>query len=266
MQAKRCKIVHSIQFTVRIRMINAVKLYFCGDNMTSSTKYSYIFFDLDKTLWDFETNSALVLREIYSDFGLEDFFPTSEHFITSYNRHNDRLWDDYRKGLTTKEILRNQRFELTLAEAGLSDTEICVQIGDYYLDQSPKRSILIPGSREILDYLRDRKYHLYILTNGFRTTQIGKMTNSGIIGYFERMFTSEEIGFNKPRKEIFHWAVSSLNAKKNECLMIGDDNKVDIEGAALYGIDAVWFNPEQRDESTRAILSISTLHELRSLL
>ncbi|MFT5227209.1 MAG: putative hydrolase of the HAD superfamily, partial [Urechidicola sp.] len=32
--------------------------------MTSN--YKHIFFDLDRTLWDFDTNSKLALQELYS--------------------------------------------------------------------------------------------------------------------------------------------------------------------------------------------------------
>jgi len=243
-----------------------VKLYFCADNMTPFSKYSYIFFDLDRTLWDYDTNSRTVLLEIFRLYELDKHFGSGEQFIESYNRHNDKLWDDYRKGLTSKEILRNLRFELTLAEKGLVDPEICCRIGDFYLEQSPLKNNLFPGSHEILAYLKEKGYHLFILTNGFRTTQIGKMTNSGIMEYFDRLYTSEEIGVNKPNKEIFHWAVSSLNAKKAQCLMIGDDNRVDIEGAALYGIDSVWFNPGHIQDKTRAILTIDALEQLKSIL
>ncbi len=234
--------------------------------MASGLKYKYIFFDLDRTLWDFETNSSLVLREIYTMYGLDKHFSSFARFVERYNYHNDKLWNDYRKGLTTKDILRNLRFELTLEDAGIKDPQLCSVIGDFYLDQSPKKNMLFPGSIEILEYLKSRGYHLYILTNGFRKTQVDKMANSGITAYFERLYTSEEIGYNKPGREIFHWAVTSLNARKSECIMIGDDNEVDIEGAAAYGIDSIWFNPENSREPTRANHIVSSLDQIREVL
>ncbi|MFZ5941798.1 MAG: YjjG family noncanonical pyrimidine nucleotidase [Bacteroidota bacterium] len=251
-------VVHELQ--------TGAKLYFCADNMIPASKYSCIFFDLDRTLWDYDTNSAAVLKEIFSNFSLDRFFSSEQDFLRTFEIHNDRLWDEYRKGRMNKEILRNLRFELTLRERDISDPELSEKIGDYYLGRSTEMNLLFPGTFDILNYLKDKGYRLFILTNGFRQTQIGKLTNSGIISYFERMFTSEEIGYNKPNREIFHWAVTSLNARKKECLMIGDDNKVDIEGAAAYGIDAVWFNPLKVESATRAILTITSLDGLQELL
>ncbi len=234
--------------------------------MTYTGKYKYIFFDLDRTLWDFDTNSATVLHEIYLKYGLAGSFRSPDEFISGYDRHNNRLWDEYRKGTTTKEILRNLRFQLTLEDVGISDPDLSQEIGDYYLDRSPRMSILFEGAFEILTYLLEKGYRLFILTNGFRSTQIAKMANSGLDAYFERMFTSEEIGVNKPGREIFHWAVSSLGVLAEECLMIGDDNIVDVEGASNYGMDAVWFNPEKLEGPTKAVLIIETLSGLKALL
>lgn len=39
------------------------------------------------------------------------------------------------------------------------------------------------------------------------------------------------LGSNKPNPKIFQWAMSSVNGKKEECIMIGDDFEVDILGS-----------------------------------
>ena len=107
---------------------------------------------------------------------------------------------------------------------------------------------------------------MYILTNGFLKTQEIKMENAGIDKYFIRIFSSDELGINKPHKDYFHWVVSSLHANKKDCIMIGDDEKVDVGGAKNYGIDAVWFNPADDSRSEKAIQTISDLSELKTFL
>ncbi|MCF8366306.1 MAG: noncanonical pyrimidine nucleotidase, YjjG family, partial [Bacteroidales bacterium] len=67
--------------------------------MIHNKKYKHIFFDLDMTLWDFETNAREAYQDIYQKFelrkrGIENI----DDFINTYFRHNDRLWDLYRKG------------------------------------------------------------------------------------------------------------------------------------------------------------------------
>ena len=92
------------------------------------------------------------------------------------------------------------------------------------------------------------------------------MASSEIDRYFIKIYSSEELGVNKPRKEIFHWAVSSVHAHKRECLMIGDDLEVDVRGAINYGIDAIWYNPENLPSDFHPTYTISDIGELIKIL
>ena len=228
-------------------------------------KYRHIFFDLDRTLWDFDSNSAAALTEIFVRNRLERFFSSPEPFIEGYNRHNEILWEWYRRGDIKKEILRSLRFDLTLRDAGVEDAELARSIGEDYLSISTQKTILFPHTHEILEYLLGR-YKLYILTNGFRETQFSKLRNCGLEKYFNHVFTSETIGYNKPHPKIFQWAVSSVNGKREECLMIGDDISVDIEGAANCGIDQVYFNPEGLVTDFSPSYEIISLEQLKNIL
>jgi putative hydrolase of the HAD superfamily len=73
--------------------------------------------------------------------------------------------------------------------------------------------------------------------------QYHKLEKSGIRNYFQRLFISEEMGIHKPHPEIFRAAVTAFNAKKSDCLMVGDDFAKDIEGAQVFGIDQFFYNP-----------------------
>lgn len=229
-------------------------------------KYKYIFFDLDHTLWDYHANSTKALIQVYNKYKLNSNFSSVGEFVSIYNRYNDELWDAYRQGSIKKEVLRYKRFDLTFREKGIINSELPVIIGDLYLEITPRLNTLLPNAVEILEYLVSKEYDLYILTNGFLKTQETKMENSHIDKYFKRIFSSEELGINKPHKDFFHWAVSGIHARKKECLMIGDDEKVDVGGAKNYGIDAIWFNPGNEEISDRALKTISDLSELKELL
>jgi FMN phosphatase YigB (HAD superfamily) len=60
--------------------------------------------------------------------------------------------------------------------------------------------------------------------------------------------------------------VTSLNARKKECLMVGDDPVADIGGAAKYGIDQVFFNPDRISHSIKPTYEIYALRELKDLI
>lgn len=229
-------------------------------------KYEHIFFDLDRTLWDYDANSFQALKMIFEEFKLDQYFRSTEEFYLLFNIQNDQLWEDYRQGSLKKAELRSLRFFRTLLEKGVNNMQLSGRIGKRYMFIIPRLNNLIPGTTDLLEYLLEKRYKLYILTNGFIQTQRRKMENSNIDRFFIHQFSSEEIGTNKPGKDIFHWAVSSVHAKKSSCLMVGDDLKVDIKGAMNYGIDAAWFNPSDVESDFEPSYVIKDLIELQNIL
>ena len=84
----------------------------------------HIFFDLDRTLWDFEKNSHTTLLQLIKDFKLiEKGIDTADNFIKKYKIHNEELWELYREDKIKKEELRGKRFQLALAEYDIDDSE-----------------------------------------------------------------------------------------------------------------------------------------------
>jgi len=230
-----------------------------------SKKYKHIFFDLDRTLWDFENNSKAAIKNILKELNLTELLETFDQFIEIYTINNDRLWEAYRRGEVKKDQLRVTRFHLTLKHFGINNIELAKTIDKKYLHLSPRSKHLMPNAIEILEYLK-KKYNLYIVTNGFKETQHTKMSYSGILDYFDKVISSEDVGYAKPDYRIFHKSLSSVNAKKSESLMIGDDYKVDIEGAKKYGIDQVFYNNKNESINGNATYEIHSLLELKDIL
>ena len=73
-----------------------------------------IFFDLDRTLWDFDLNAENTLVELCKTYDLLALGIKTNEFIKSYTLHNERLWSLYRENKIKKEDLRSERFHLTL--------------------------------------------------------------------------------------------------------------------------------------------------------
>lgn len=228
-------------------------------------QYTHIFFDLDRTLWDFISNSSEVLTDILNEFSLHSFVDNKEEFINKYNDYNDSLWNRYREGKIRKHILRQERFRMLLKDYGLKDMKLVENINRFYLNACPAKTLLIKDSKEVLEYLY-AKYKLYIISNGFYDIQLTKMISSGISKYFAKVFTSDRIGYAKPHARIFEYAINSENAKKEESLMVGDDYRNDVQGAMNAKIDQVFFNPENKVVKRKATYEISGLMELKNIL
>ena len=60
--------------------------------------YKHLFFDLDHTLWDFDTNAKETLADLYAQGLGERVNAEFEDFYQKYLYHNAKLWERYEKG------------------------------------------------------------------------------------------------------------------------------------------------------------------------
>lgn len=229
-------------------------------------QYKHIFFDLDKTLWDFTGNTIDTFHDLYNNFslkekGISDYMT----FYENYEIINDKLWRQYRNGNIEKNFLNVQRFYLALLHFSVDDMQLARAMASDYLRLSPLKTLLIPDTHETLQYLH-AKYQLHIITNGFKEVQSVKVERSDIKKYFKEIITSEEAGCHKPAKEIFDYSLRKTGAVPDESLVIGDDIEVDIKGAFNAGIDQVYVNLLNEPNNFPATFQVSSLKYLMCFL
>ncbi|MFT4152544.1 YjjG family noncanonical pyrimidine nucleotidase [Parafilimonas sp.] len=228
--------------------------------------YKHLFFDLDHTLWDFETNAKETFRELHSLYalhekGIEDF----DAFFSRYSFHNERLWERYTKGYVKQEELRWKRVWLALLDFKIADEPLARKMSEQFLEDLPSRRSLFPYTTEILDYLRQKNYVLHLITNGFDNIQHSKLKHSNLTAYFKEVITSEKCGSLKPHKEIFDFALRITNAKAEESIMIGDNIEADIKGAMAAGIDTIFVNHIKAETDVQPTYTIYHLKELEDI-
>ena len=235
--------------------------------MWFANKYKCVFFDLDRTLWDFESNANETLKELYVKYNLDTFISSPCDFIKTYSTINNRLWAEYISGNLRKEQLRQLRFYLTLKQYGRDDRNMGIQIDTDYIAICPQKTVLFPYAQEILHYLSSKKYKLYIITNGFSEIQDIKLRKSGISHFFSAVFSSEDVGYSKPDPRIFQYALSVAKVPAKKCIMIGDDWKSDICGAKKAGMSQIFFNPLKKEQKIgNTTYEISHLKEIEDIL
>lgn len=232
----------------------------------SALKYKHIFFDLDRTLWDFDAAAEVAFVRIYEKYELKSLgIPSAHEFHEVYHPLNERLWELYREDKITKDYLNRTRFVLPLEHYGIHDIALADHLSEDYVYWSPRIVRLVPGTMELLDYLKP-KYHLHLITNGFQEVQDTKLNLSGMKPYFETLTVSEEVGVKKPNPEIFRYALNKAHAKPDECLMIGDEMAVDIDGARAAGIDTVFFNAKGESVEGERTFEVKDLVEIQGIL
>ena len=231
-----------------------------------ASKYKHIFFDLDRTLWDFDAAAEVAFERVYEKYNLKSLgIPSAHEFHEVYHPLNERLWELYREDKITKADLNRTRFLKPLEHYGIHDVDLADHLSKDYVYWSPRIVRLVPGTMELLNYLKP-KYHLHLITNGFQEVQDTKLTLSGMKPYFETLTVSEEVGVKKPNPEIFLYALRKAHATAEESLVIGDEMAVDIDGARAAGIDQLFFNPSGIEVEGERTYEVRNLLEIKQLL
>mgnify|MGYP000851730247 FL=1 len=227
----------------------------------------YLFFDLDHTLWDFETNSVDTLNDLHKASALEEKGITSfEDFNTVYHTINDRLWNDFRMGLMSREDLRWKRMWQTLLHYGIYNVPLAKEMSEKYLEILPTKNSVFPYTMEVLQYCKNKNYEMHLITNGFELTQNQKLKNAQLDGFFEKMITSEQAMIMKPHAGIFEYAFKQTGASSHNSMMIGDALEIDIAGAMNVGMSQIFFNPKKIQHNHQPTYEIHCLSEIKKIL
>ena len=221
----------------------------------------FLLLDLDDTILDFHKAERIALSKTFRELGLE---PTEE-VLELYHQINRCHWEQLERGLMTRDQVLVNRFGALFEKQGMTaDPAACAKsyernlgIGHYFL----------PGAEEAVKRLKEQ-YRLFLVSNGTATVQHSRLTSAGLYPYFEQVFISQEIGFNKPDKAYFDRCFARIPGfDREKALMVGDSLTSDIRGGINAGVKTVWVNPAHKNcGDIRPDYEIEGLCQLEGLL
>jgi len=221
-------------------------------------EYTWVLFDADGTLFDFEKAEIEALERTLAEFGYEP----EPKYIPVYREINKQIWRDLEQGSISPDLLRTRRFESFFEATGIDAAPD--SFSERYLTNLADGADLIEGAEETVRTLYGR-VGLIVITNGLREVQRSRLAKSAVSEFFSAVVISEEIGAAKPDGRIFDAAFEKMgNPQKRDVLIVGDSLTSDIKGGSDYGIDTCWFNPTGKpcDLDVEIQYEIERLHEL----
>ena len=222
----------------------------------------FLFLDLDDTILDFHKAERIALSKTLAGFGLE---PTEE-VLARYHVINRLHWERLERGELTRDQVLEGRFRVLFTELGHPVDAVAVTrcyernlgIGHYFL----------PGAQEAVQRLHE-KYRLFLASNGTASVQHARLTSAGLYPVFEKVFVSQELGFNKPSIEFFNACTRQIPGyDPKKAMMVGDSLTSDIQGGINAGMATCWVNPTHAPgrPDIRPNYEIGALSELEGLL
>ncbi len=120
--------------------------------------------------------------------------------------------------------------------------QVCAQFRRNVIDYD---YLLYDDAQTVLARCREMGYENYILSNNFpELTQV--VERLGLKGYVSGCFLSSEIGYEKPRAEIFLRALAAVGHPK-VCYMVGDNPVADVQGGRKTGLRTVLVHRQDAD-------------------
>jgi 2-haloacid dehalogenase len=121
---------------------------------------------------------------------------------------------------------------------------------------------IIPDIENALDGLQ-KDFQLYVGSNagdsGVEDIEAA-LKKIGLLKYFNKVFSSEDLGYEKPQKRFFESIRLQLQTNSEEIIMIGNSCKKDIEGAAKDGWFTIWFNENKQSDKTCEVADAVIYH------
>lgn len=224
--------------------------------------FDVILFDADNTLFDFDRAEDEAIGIALKANGIEPTLEIKKRYVSI----NDGLWKAFEKGEINKEQIMNRRFKELFEELSIdADGKKC---NADYLEALGEGSFLIPGAIELCQEL-SREHKLYIVTNGVSKTQHKRINKSTIKDYFQGVFVSEDVGYQKPQVEYFDYVFEKLAlVDKSRILLVGDSLSSDIKGGINAGITTCWYNPKglKNPEGLYIDFEIQTLEQVLEIV
>ncbi len=122
---------------------------------------------------------------------------------------------------------------------------------------------ILPGTRDALDRI-GQKFRIAVISNADGGIE-RVLTRCGIADCFESITDSGIVGVEKPRAEIFEAALTSMKARADESLYVGDVYSVDYAEPATW----VWTrfcSMYQEHTATTELPRVESLEQLETWL
>lgn len=180
-----------------------------------------------------------VLKDSHPDITFDEFYSVLSETTRQLHFIRDQ---------ELREVTSEQRFHKILERLHLDSDPgakwLLSRLLSTHTDQIAQIMEFPESHRQILKKCHER-YRLGLISNfDHAPTVYQVLEREGVRDLFQEILISAEVGWRKPRREIFQIALDRMRLDPAEALFVGDSMEIDVAGAKQIGMDAVWLNPE----------------------
>lgn len=207
------------------------------DAMVDLQNIRTITFDMDDTLWDFQSAMANALGVTLKR--LRSILPgerTARLTVPRLMDIRDGVALEMGEGTVRQEEIRYAAMVKTLELLGSADRGIADELFSIYMEARLAGAKPFDDVPDVLAALKNR-YRLGIISNGNNTPQA-----VGLDDVFAFTVFAHDCGFPKPDPRIFEYALAKFGDAPRVVAHVGDSLESDVQGANRHGMLSVWLN------------------------
>ena len=202
---------------------------------------------------------------ILTEYPLETWLRKSKNFLRRYGidfKHQDLLWNNTKKLVIIGNISLEKSQDMIFKKLGLNETLIRKW---RRMDVMIVKTItkIKPLVRSTLKKL-NKKYKMAVLSDSVHNRMIksAMLKNKKIDKFFDAVFCSCDIGYQKPEKEAYFTVLNYFKIKPEEAIFIGH-SKDEIEGARKYKMRTIAID---WDKETKSDFYVKKFSEIPKIL
>lgn len=227
-----------------------------------------VFFDYYNTLVDYDPPRQVTEAELLGELGVE---VSPEALLRPLMVADDFLAKEHSRlslGKRSKEelaALYGRYHGLILKEAGVEPKpELIGALLKKWFALELKMA-LYDDVAPALDELKQRGLTLGLISNVDRDIS-ATYDELGLAKWLGLKITSQDVGFNKPRPEIFQAALKKANVEPAEAIYVGDQYEIDVLGANRVGMRGILIDRHDFFGNVGAAIRIRSFAEIKKHL
>jgi putative hydrolase of the HAD superfamily len=201
-----------------------------------------VFFDLDNTLYSYDHASEPADRAV-QNFCLRQFgIPAAETAAGITDTMNLLIEEmGWKQAATHDRLIRFSRF---LQNRSLPSLPYAGMMDELYWDTLIAAAVPEKGAWQLLAYLKEKGYFIGCATNMTSLVQYRKLKKLGMETLIDMLITSEEACTEKPDPEFFRFCAARAGVKPEECVFIGDNYRLDVQGSEAAGMTGIHYQTD----------------------
>jgi 2-haloacid dehalogenase len=157
------------------------------------------------------------------------------------------------------ERLTERALDFALARFGKTDAGLRADLLASY-----QKLDAYPDAKETLQKLEQAGFSTGILSNGSPEMLQMAVDAAALGGILDHVLSVDELGFYKPRNEVYSLVTKALSAKPAEIVFVSS-NRWDIAGAANFGFKPVWVNRAKLPDEYQDLKPAAVIENLAAL-